>query len=51
MNLVDEQHGLGWHPDLPDIRDYSAETKEVKASILGIQALNSKDINLWEPGI
>lgn len=37
-------HGLGWQPDLPDVRDYTAETPAVKAVLAksrGLQAPTS----------
>jgi C1A family cysteine protease len=36
------QRGLGWIPDLPDVRDYTEETKEIRA-ILGPTGLPSPD--------
>lgn len=28
---TNKDYGLGWMPDLPDFRDYSSESEEVKA--------------------
>ena len=48
-------HGLGWHRDLPDIRDYSLKSKEVssmfkKSALMKATkaaAPNSKDLSSW----
>jgi C1A family cysteine protease len=59
MTLTVHGYSMGWHPDLPDIRDYTAETDAVQALLSESRQLRkvlrslpkSVDLRAWCPPI